>query len=61
MDAYWLRALDEAEQAEARAQTLRKRFGRDAEARCSAELETFAPADPRRRDMEDVRRALRWT
>jgi hypothetical protein len=61
MDAYWLRALDEAEAAEARAKTLRKRFGRDAEARCQEELANFATADPRRRDMEDVRRALRWT
>lgn len=61
MDQYWLRALDEAEQAELRAQVLRNRYGPDAEARCNEELDTFSPTDPRRRDIEDVRRALRWT
>ena len=61
MDAYWIRALDEAERAEARARALRARFGEAAEERCRAELQAFAPADPRRRRVEDVRRALRWT
>jgi len=61
MEGFWVRALDEAERAEARAKALRARFGREAEARCSAELSNFSPADPRRRRMEDVRRALRWT
>ena len=61
MDRFWIRALDEAEQAEARAKALRARFGEKAEARCRAELMTFAPEDPRRRLIEDVRRALRWT
>jgi len=61
MEDYWIRALDQAEQAEARAKALRARFGDKAEARCRAELMTFAPEDPRRREIEDVRRALRWT
>lgn len=60
MDAYWLRALEEVEQAERRARALRARFGPDAEARCRDELEAFAQADPRRRNLEDVHRALRW-
>jgi hypothetical protein len=61
MDGFWIRALDEAERAEDRARALRARFGLEAEARCRAELKTFADADPRRRRIEDVRRALRWT
>ena len=61
MEDFWIRALDEAERAETRAKALRARFGSDAEARCLAELQTFAPSDPRRRGLEDVRRALRWT
>jgi hypothetical protein len=61
MDIYWLRALDEAEQAELRARALRDRFGLDAETRCREELATFSAADPRRRNVEDVARALRWT
>ena len=60
-EGFWLRALDEAERAEARAKALRARFGRDAEARCADELQSFGPSDPRRRGIEDVRRALRWT
>jgi hypothetical protein len=61
MEGFWLRALDEAERAEDRARRLRARYGRDAEARCADELDSFAPSDPRRRGVEDVRRALRWT
>ena len=61
MEEFWIRALDEAERAEARAKALRARFGREAEARCLDELQNFAPSDPRRRRVEDVRRALRWT
>lgn len=61
MEAFWIRALDEAERAEARAKALRERFGANAEARCLDELAAFAPSDPRRRRIEDVWRALRWT
>ena len=61
MEGYWLRALDEAERAEARAKALRARFGPRAEAKCLDELQSFSPGDPRRRGLEDVRRALRWT
>lgn len=61
MDHYWIRALEEAERAEARARSLRARFGEAAEDRCRADLEDFPPDDPRRRQAEDVRRALRWT
>jgi hypothetical protein len=56
-----MRALDDAEEAEVRAKQLRERFGEQAEARCRAELLSFAPHDPRRRRAEDVFRALRWT
>ena len=61
MEGFWIRALDEAERAEARARALRARFGPEAEAHCRDELQSFSPADPRRRRVEDVRRALRWT
>lgn len=61
MDEFWTRALNEAEQAEAQARTLRARFGDEAEERCRAELRNVPPDDPRRRRVEDVRRALRWT
>jgi hypothetical protein len=61
MEDFWIRALDEAERAEARARALRARFGDEAEARCLDELQTYSPSDPRRRGIEDVRRALRWT
>lgn len=61
MEGFWIRKLDEAEQAEDIAKAMRARFGERAEARCRAELMTFAPEDPRRRRVEDVRRALRWT
>jgi hypothetical protein len=61
MDGYWIRALDDAERAEARARAMRQRFGVAAEDRCDSELKSFAAADPRRRRVEDVRRALRWT
>lgn len=61
MDEFWIKALNEAEQAEARARRLRARFGEAAEERCRAELQAVAPDDPRRRKVEDVRRALRWT
>ena len=61
MESFWTRALDAAEQAEAKARALRARFGQDAEARCRAELQNFAPHDPRRSRVADVVRALRWT
>lgn len=61
MEGFWIRSLDDAERAEARAQALRDRYGGGAEARCRDELQTFARSDPRRRRIEDVRRALRWT
>ncbi|WP_296596245.1 hypothetical protein [Phenylobacterium sp.] len=61
MENFWLRALDEAERAEARAKALRARFGEAAEARCRDELQSFAESDPRRRRVADVFRALRWT
>jgi hypothetical protein len=61
MEGFWIRALDEAEQAEATAKALRKRFGPHAEARCLDELQRVSESDPRRRQIEDVRRALRWT
>ncbi|MBW8815603.1 MAG: hypothetical protein JF588_19470 [Caulobacterales bacterium] len=60
MQDFWLRELEAAERAEARARALRDRFGPAAEARCADEIRSIADAD-RRRDMEDVRRALRWT
>ena len=43
------------------ARDLRRRFGPQAETRCRDELASFAPRDPRRHRVEDVRRALRWT
>ncbi len=61
MDLYWIRALEEAESAEARAKALRARFGDGAEARCRSELKRLEPDDPRRRQAQDVQRALRWT
>lgn len=61
MDLYWIRALDEAERAEVRAKALRARFGDEAEARCCSELKGLKPDDPRRRQAQDVQRALRWT
>jgi len=61
MTDVWLRALNNAELADLRARRLRARYGDDAEARCAAELRSFAPDDPRRRKLEDVRRALKWS
>lgn len=61
MEDFWIRELAAAERAEAEARALRARFGQAAEARCADELARIAAADPRRRDVEDVRRALRWT
>lgn len=61
MEDYWLRALDDAREAEERAKALRARFGDAAEDRCRAELQSFADRDPRRRRVADVFRALRWT
>jgi hypothetical protein len=61
MEGFWIRALDEAERAEAKAKALRKKFGAAAEARCRDELQNFTSSDPRRRRLEDVWRALRWT
>ena len=54
-----LRDLNKAELAELRARRLRERFGDDAEAQCAAELRSFAPDDPRRRRLEEARRALK--
>ena len=56
-----LRALNTAELAELRARSIRARFGDKAEARCAAELRSFAPDDPRRRKLEQVKRALKRT
>ena len=61
MEDFWLRALNNAELAELRARKLRARYGQGAEERCSAELRSFARDDPRRRKLQDVQRALRWT
>lgn len=61
MENFWMRALDDAERAEARAKALRERFGKNAEDRCRAELQSFDQRDPRRRRVADVFRALRWT
>lgn len=61
MESFWMRALDDAEEAEVRAKALRERFGDQAEARCHAELMSFSLHDPRRRRVADVARALRWT
>ena len=61
MESFWLRSLDDAEKAEARAKAMRERFGQEAEARCRAELQSFSEHDPRRRRIADVFRALRWT
>jgi hypothetical protein len=60
MQEFWLRALEAMDEAEDRARELRRRFGTAAEARCADEIATFAPHDPRRHRVEDVRRALRW-
>jgi hypothetical protein len=57
----WLRALNTVELAELRARKLRDRYGERAEAQCAAELRSFAPDDPRRRKLEQVKNALRWT
>lgn len=56
-----LRAVNNAELAELRARSLRARYGETAEARCSAELRSFAPDDPRRRRLEQVKQALKRT
>lgn len=61
MEEFWLHALEKAERAERQARELRARFGRQAEAHCLEELHNCPPHDPKRRDVEDVRRALRWT
>ncbi|HEY8571525.1 hypothetical protein [Phenylobacterium sp.] len=59
MSEFWLKALEAAEAAEEEARQLRRRYGRNAEAK----LDEALRADDRRRreDAEDVRRALRWT
>jgi hypothetical protein len=61
METFWIRELEAAERAEARARALRDRFGAAAEQRCADEIRSITAADPRRRDLEDVRKALRWT
>lgn len=57
----WLRALNDVELAELRARRLRERYGAAAEDECAAEIRSFAPDDPRRRRLEQVRKALRRT
>jgi len=59
MSEFWIRAIEQAEAAEEEARQLRARYGRDAEAKLD---ETILSDDRRRReDLQDVRRALRWT
>lgn len=59
MSEFWLKALEAAESAEEEARALRKRYGREAEAKLDATPRTD---DRRRREsLDDVRRALRWT
>ena len=60
MSEYWVRALEAAEAAEAEAKRLRQRYGRDAERRLD-ELMHDAARARKRGEMEDVRKALRWT
>ncbi|MBX3485752.1 hypothetical protein [Phenylobacterium sp.] len=57
----WLRALNNVELAELRARRLRERYGASAEDECASEIRSFAPDDPRRRRLEQVKKALRWT
>jgi hypothetical protein len=59
MSEFWIRAIEQAEAAEEEARQLRARYGRDAEAKID---EALRSEDRRRReDLQDVRRALRWT
>lgn len=60
MSEYWRKALEAAEAAEAEAKRLRLRYGRDAERRLDELIREAARAS-RRGEMEDVRKALRWT
>lgn len=61
MSEYWLKALQSAEAAEAEARRLRARYGRDAERRLEELTQHRAPRPSRRENIDDVRRALRWT
>lgn len=56
-----IRALQSAEEAEAAAQALRRRYGRDAEAHLSDAAKGISAEAARRSRMADVRRALKWT
>jgi hypothetical protein len=59
MSEFWLKALEAAEAAEEEARRLRERYGRQAESRLDEALRDRR-ARPKE-DLEDVRRALRWT
>jgi hypothetical protein len=64
MSEFWLKALEAAEAAEEEARRLRERYGRQAETMLDEALMKQASGDRRARpkeDLEDVRRALRWT
>jgi ribonuclease HI len=60
MSEYWRKALEAAEAAEAEAKRLRLRYGSDAERRLDELIREAARAS-RRGEMENVRKALRWT
>lgn len=57
MSEFWLKALEAAEAAEEEARRLRERYGRQAESMLEEVLRDRRPRD----ELEDVRRALRWT
>lgn len=59
MSEFWLKALEAAEMAEEEARRLRERYGRQAEAMLDEALRDRR-ARPKE-ELEDVRRALRWT
>lgn len=61
MSEYWLKALQAAEAAETEARRLRARYGRDAERRLEELTQHCAARPTRRENIDDVRRALRWT
>lgn len=64
MSEFWLKALEAAEAAEAEARRLRERYGRQAESMLDEALARPVSGDRRARpkeELEDVRRALRWT
>ena len=59
MSEFWLKALEAAEAAEEEARRLGQRYGRQAESMLDEALRDRR-ARPKE-DLEDVRRALRWT